>query len=252
MKNNHDFRLQIPLWNMALMASLMIFSFGFIYYVELAVFNTNELFRFINGTVVIQWNVPATISLVLGAVSLITILTLYLYKVTQHNRNFPDKAINTFSFIQLPEFLDDDEMLEQVTKQATRKVYILYSQALPFLVILMWIPLPRYVFIVYIILVIMIHHYIYYRDIQKYIRGHYQFQLLSRKKNTNFSKIIWTFAISYLIVAGGIAGFLFYQHQNSEENLAKFDACLQEGKSAYFESGGFFSSSKVTCDDSES
>lgn len=166
--NKNDFRVQFPLWNIALFSILMIFSYGVVYCSDLLFNQLESPFSYENGEVAINFNIPGLYSLIIGAFLLTTFFIFYFLTLNNHNKNNPSRKMNAFTFLKPGEFLEDDELFIQVTRNATRKVYILYSQILPLFVLIMFFPINRYIFIVIIFLTLIIQNALYYREIIKY------------------------------------------------------------------------------------
>ena len=153
--------------------------------------------------------------------------------------------------------MDDDEMLRQVTQNATKKVYILYSHTLPLLVGIMFLPFNRYIFIVCLLTILILHHTLYYREIKKYINGKYSLAheiSPSEKakidlKTYKFQKGMKVFSVIFIVMILTIStGRIFLIKNNSDAIMIKAEKCLdQEGGTFFYESGSLFTLSTVTC-----
>ncbi|KGA98366.1 hypothetical protein AJ85_04130 [Alkalihalobacillus alcalophilus ATCC 27647 = CGMCC 1.3604] len=246
-----DFRVQIPLWNAVLMIFLMIFMYGVVYYTDIFFYRMDEFVQIIDGEVVTNWNIPALYAIIIGFVLITLFLIIYATRIIKHNNENPSQKIDALSLIKQAEFLEDDEMLQKVTERATKKVYILYTQAVPLLIMLMMFPLNRYFFITFGFLIIIAHNLIFYRDVYKYIKGTYKFSHQNKKapqKRVTKKPVIITTVAVLLIISSLVTFRLFQIHQNQEENLAKFEACLNEGATAIYQTESLFSLSTVTCE----
>ena len=167
--NKNDFRVQFPLWNIALWAILIIYSYGGVYSFDLLFSDFDGMLGYENDNVVINWNIPVLISIILGTILLIIFFVAYFTKLKRHNKEHPNQKMKPFSFIKFGEFIEEDELFKQVTQKATKKVYILYANMLPIIVIIMFFPIHRYIFMVTIFLTLIIQNVLYYREIRKYI-----------------------------------------------------------------------------------
>ena len=124
--NKNDFRLQMPLWNAGLIFILMIMLFSGVYAVE----TWNNDFQNIpheDGTFLS--NNPAFIPFMGGSILFIIFIFLFSLKLNQYNKMNPTRKMKWFSLSS--ELVDDDEMMQQITNAATRKVYVYYSNILP-------------------------------------------------------------------------------------------------------------------------
>lgn len=68
------------------------------------------------------------------------------------------------------EYLEDDEMFEEITKQATKKVYTYYTMILPILAAWYFIlPISKTWMIMGILILAAGQYWIFYRTIQKFV-----------------------------------------------------------------------------------
>ena len=64
---------------------------------------------------------------------LVFYLTMYLVgKCSKHNKRNPSRQMK-FMTLKPQEYMEDDELFEEVTRRATQKVYSYFTVALPFL-----------------------------------------------------------------------------------------------------------------------
>ena len=164
--NKNDFRVKFPLWNIALYTILMIWAYSVVYLSDMYFNNFEGMFG-VNGEII--WDTPVLLSFFIGLISLILFFIIYFFKLNRHNKKNPTKKMSAFTILKLGEFIEDDELFRQITQNATKRVYIFYSQILPLLILLMILPFNRYVFIVVIFLLLIIQNLIYYRHVRKYI-----------------------------------------------------------------------------------
>jgi hypothetical protein len=256
--NEKDFRVQIPLWNIALLVSLLIWSYGAVYAADLQFNNVEDVFVIENNKVLSNWNIPAVVSFLVGFSLFIAFTFAYFIKLNRHNKENPHKQISAFTFLKLGEFMDDDEMLRQVTQNATKKVYILYSQTLPLLIVIMFLPFNRYIFIVCLLTILILHHALYYREIRKYINGKYSLTheiSPSEKakidlKTYKFQKRMKVFSVALIVLILTIStGRIFQIKNNSDRNMIKAEDCMDRQGTVVVESGSLFTLSSFTCEE---
>lgn len=254
--NKNDFRVQIPLWNIALLVGLMLCSYGVIYSADMFFNDFDGVVVIENNEVLINWSIPAIVSLCVGFSLFIVVLSAYLIKLNRYNKHNPHNQIPAFTFLKLGEFMEDDEMLRQVTQNATKKVYILYSQTLPLLIILMFLPLNRFIFIVSLVTILILHHTLYYLEIKKYINGKYSLtseispneKVKSNLKSQRFQKGMKVFSVVFIVMILTIStGRIFQIKNNSDENMIKAEKCMDQGGTIIVESGSLFTLSTFSC-----
>ncbi|RPF53325.1 hypothetical protein [Aquisalibacillus elongatus] len=244
--NKNDFRIQVPLWNIALWFILIIWTYGVVYLVDLINGDFEGVFKVENGELTADFNVLPLSSVVIGLVLLIVFLIAYFFKLKRHNDEHPIK-MNFITFLKPGEFLEDDELLKQVTENATKRIYIFYSHALPLLIFFMVIfPLDRYLYVVMLFLLLIGHNAMYYLEIRKFLSGNYKLHTSKRVKNNRFSKMFVTVMLVALIVAIVFPINRVNQiDQNQQELLSEYESCLNEGKTATID---FTGETTVRCD----
>ena len=254
--NKDDFRVQIPLWNIALLIILIIFSYGVVYAADMLFSDFEGVFVIEGNEPYINWNIPGVVSFVIGFFLLIVFSFAYYIKLNRYNKHNPHNQIPAFTFLKLGEFMEDDEMLRQVTQSATKKVYILYSQTLPLLIILMFLPLNRYIFIVSLVIILILHHTLYYREIKKYINGKYSLtpeispneKVKNDFKSQKFHKGMKVFSVVFIVMILTIStGRIFQIKNNSDDNMIKAEKCMDQGGTIIVESGSLFTLSTFSC-----
>ena len=219
--NKNDFRLQMPLWNAGLIFIAMIILFSVVYAYETW---NNEFQTAVDGT--FQINYLPYILFICGAILFIIFILMFSLKLIQYNKMNPTRKMNLFSLslIQLPEFVDDDEMMQQITNTATRKVYVYYSNMIPLIVILLFFPLPRYIYIGAVSLIFIGQYVIYYRHLSKYAEG------ISKPHVPLFSKRIVTITLAALIIFATVIFGLFYKVEKDLQADRQFmDDCFNKG-----------------------
>lgn len=163
MKN--DMRVTYPLWQMGFIAIMMglVFLIGsamhFETYEDGGFMFTIQL-EFMNGIIVYVLLLLCT-----------ALLIWFTVKVVRHNKKFPGRKITFFSF-KPQEYMDDDELFQEVTRRATQKVYTFFAMALPLIsVLFIMLPINKTWIILSILLLSMMQYFIYYRTIRKYVTG---------------------------------------------------------------------------------
>jgi hypothetical protein len=169
--SKNDFRVRLPLWNIGLLIILLIWTYGVVYMSDLFFNNFEGVFGLNDETIVINFDKLALLSIILGSVLLLIFLVSYYLKLSRHNKENPNRKLPIFAFIKLGEYIEEDEMFNQVTQQATKKVYTFYSQILPLLILVMIFPLNRIVFIICVFLMLILQNLLYYRQISKFIEA---------------------------------------------------------------------------------
>ncbi|MFA9559168.1 hypothetical protein ACERII_17810 [Evansella sp. AB-rgal1] len=243
--SNKDFRVQVPLWNIALWIVLMIWTYGVAHAVDMIISDFEGVYVVSDNGLQINWHVPGMLSIIIGTFLLLVFFATYFLKIRRYNEKNPNNKVGTFTFIKPGEFLEDDEMLRQVTESATKKVYILYSQALPLLIFFIVIfPLERYVYVVMIILLLIVHNALYYLEIRRFLSGDYNLSTKRKSRNNRLQKVFTVFLILAFILAIAIPiGRIIQIEINHSETLQEFEACIKEGRTATmeYEENGFAS-----------
>ena len=161
MKN--DMRITYPLWQMAFITILM----GYVFLIG----RSAKFEVFDEGGFMFTVNLELIGMILVNVIFLLVLILLisFIVKVGKHNKRFPKKKISLFSF-KPQEYMDDDELFQEVTRRATQKVYSFFSVALPVIaVFFMMLPIPRIWMIMSILLLSLCQYWIYYRTIRKYV-----------------------------------------------------------------------------------
>ena len=153
-----DLRVQMPLWNI-----VAIVEFGAIIIPMLL----SEI-RWFNHDLIFSLKMDYVLGLMslCGIFLFVVTAILLILKTIQFNKENPNRKMNIFSLTP-NEYIEDDEMFNQVTNKATRKVYTFLSCAIPVLTVAVF--LPKIWIAVLLILVAIIQNLIYYVEIRKYI-----------------------------------------------------------------------------------
>lgn len=161
MKN--DMRFTYPLWQMAGIFIIM----GFVLLIGYA--STVNTFPQGGFEFEINLNESSSIFLVGMLVSTLLYLGLFCVQIAKHNKRMPRHKISMITY-KPQEYLEDDELFQDVTKQATKKVYTYFVWMMPLMAgVYMMFPIDRTWMIVGILLVAAGQYWIYYRTIQKFV-----------------------------------------------------------------------------------
>ncbi|WP_438311340.1 hypothetical protein [Sporosarcina sp. FA9] len=158
-----DMRITYPLWMM-----------GFIFLIGVSIF-------YVAKTSVVESNGDdVTLTFMIGtgsniiAFSLISIILLttvitFFVRMLLHNRKNPERKI-PFVYWKPPEYIDDDELFQQATGRATRKVYTFFVTAIPFLfIIYISLPIGKLWMAMGVLFLGFMQYLIYYKEIRKYV-----------------------------------------------------------------------------------
>lgn len=100
---------------------------------------------------------------------LIGSLVVFFIKIFKHNRNDPNRKFSLF-YLKPPEYIEDDELFQQATGWATKKVYTFFVTAIPLLALLfILLPIGRMWMVIGVLLLGVMQYLIYYIEIRKYV-----------------------------------------------------------------------------------
>lgn len=159
MKN--DMRITFPLWMMCfiLLIAATVYLVGTTAVIEES---TDEVTFILN----FESNLIFFYSLF---VLLIGSLITFFMKLVKHNRQYPQKKISPF-YLKPPEYIEDDELFQQATGLATKKVYTFFVSAIPILAVLyIVLPIGKMWMIIGLLFLGFMQYLIYYIKIKKYI-----------------------------------------------------------------------------------
>lgn len=160
-----DMRFTYPLWQMGMIAILIAF-------VWLTQFTT--FFKvFEDGGFEFEISFGNEIPfLFIGIqVLLVAYLLLFYWKIRQHNKRMPAHRITAFSW-KPPEYMEDDELFQEVTKRATKNVYTYFVWALPILsVVYILLPIGKRMMIIGLLFLALGQFGIYYLTMRKMLKG---------------------------------------------------------------------------------
>jgi hypothetical protein len=157
-----DMRVTFPLWIMwfILLIAVSIYSIG-----------TTGLIEG-RGTDEFTFSISLESNLTLFAILFVLIwgtLISFFIKIFKHNRKHPDKKLSPL-YLNPPEYLEDDELFQQATGLATKKVYTFFVTAIPVLAVLyLVLPIGKMWMIIGLLLLGFMQNLIYYLEIRKYV-----------------------------------------------------------------------------------
>lgn len=233
--NKNDFRLQLPLWNAGLIFILMIMLFSGVYAIETW---NNDFQNITHEDETFLSNNPAFIPFMGGSILFIIFIFLFSLKLNQYNKMNPTRKMKFFSLSS--ELVDDDEMMQQITNAATRKVYVYYSNIIPLILLLLFFPLHRYVYIFALSFLVIGQYVIYYRHLSKYAEGK------SKPHVPLFNKriVATTFTVLF-IFAVAIFGLFYKMEKDLQANRAIMEDCFNNGGTIVLTSTAY--SSELSC-----
>ncbi|MDV2582053.1 hypothetical protein [Alkalibacillus haloalkaliphilus] len=243
---NDDFRVQFPLWNIALLLILSIWSYGVVYAIDLVVSDFEGVFYTTGQQVYINWHMPSVLSLVIGQLALIAFFIIYFIKLRQYNKNNPGNELRPFTLFKPHEFLEDDELFRQVTERTTKKVYVLYAQAVPVVIFLiMFLPTHRFLYIALLFGLLIAHNALYYWAVRKFMNGKTQLSHTGIKPEKRLSKFTLVMIAIIVFLALAFPTYQVVQIQtNQERMLEQFERCLEDGHEAILTYDGTVNCSK--------
>ncbi|WP_025783975.1 hypothetical protein [Sporosarcina sp. D27] len=161
MKN--DMRITYPLWQMAGIFIIM----GFVLLVGYAA----TVNTFSDGGFGFEISMSGNSGILLNAMMVIVVFYLLLFclRIAKHNKRMPKHKISMTTY-KPQEYLEDDELFQDVTKQATKKVYTYFAWALPVMAgVYLMLPISKTWMIVGVLLLAAGQYWIYYRTIRKFM-----------------------------------------------------------------------------------
>ncbi len=161
MKN--DMRITYPLWQMGSIAILMAF---------VLVIGLSSVFtKFDDGGFEFSINFQGELGVIWGGILLLFIiyLVLFTWNVAKHNRKMPEHKIIIFS-LKPQEYMEDDELFQEFTKRATKKVYSYFVLSIPFMAgLCVALQVGTIGMVMGLLLLSMGQYLIYYKEIRKYV-----------------------------------------------------------------------------------
>jgi len=156
-----DMRITYPLWQMGTAMILIVV-------VLMTGFSSNP---FEDGVIKFFTDGQGKLGVLKGILVLVFVVyfLLFYWRVVQHNKRMPKHKINLFS-LKPQEYMEDDELFQEVTKRATKKVYTYFVWTIPFLAGLsMGVQSGTIGTVIGLLLLSMGQYLIYYREIRKYM-----------------------------------------------------------------------------------
>jgi len=161
MKN--DMRITYPLWQMGSIVILM----GLVFLIG----NSAKFEVYNEGGFMLSVDLDLVTGLIVYVLLLLYLITLitFIVKIGKHNKRFPLKKISLLS-LKPQEYMDDDELFQEVTKRATQKVYSFFSVAIPTIAIFfIMLPIDRVWMILGVLSMSLFQYLIYYVTLRKYV-----------------------------------------------------------------------------------
>ena len=160
-----DMRVSMPLWQMGSIVILMV--------LVLMIGLSSTFTAFDDGGFEFELQLQNGPAIVFGVFLIVFFLYMAIFYgfVAKHNKLFPEQKINILS-IKPPEYMDDDELFEEMTKRATKKVYTYFVWALPILAgFYIGAPIGRTWMVLGILLLALGQYWIYYSTMRKFLKG---------------------------------------------------------------------------------
>lgn len=161
MKN--DMRITYPLWQAGSILTILLIVIGFSL---TSSFTWGE-----NGfEVLLNFEGPNGIFLI-GALAIAVIYSIiFVMRVSVHNKNVPKHKIKLTSW-KPQEYMEDDELFQEVTRQATKKVYTFFVWSIPFLAgAFIVLPLGRTIVITGLMALSLGQYFIYFKEIRGFLK----------------------------------------------------------------------------------
>lgn len=157
-----DFRVQYPLWQMAFALLFMLF----------AIIITGVISNFAQTNSSFSYSVELSalegfIMFLLIPVYIVMVL-IFGAKISNYNKNNPRNKLTIWSS-KPPEYMEDDEAWQMITRKATQKVYTFFSWSLPLsAVIQLILPTSKLVIILNLVILSMTQYLIFYVNVRKH------------------------------------------------------------------------------------
>ncbi|WP_252504494.1 hypothetical protein [Sporosarcina sp. Marseille-Q4943] len=160
-----DMRYSYPLWQMGCVLLLIALTtiIGFTSDYELS-HGTDSFISQVNLEGDSFWYFALWLAL------LVFYMVVFRWKLHQHNKRNPAHRMR-FTTFKPQEYMEDDELFEDVTRRATQKVYSYFTIALPFLATLFLIlPIGKFGMLNILLLLVIGQYYIYFWTIRRYMK----------------------------------------------------------------------------------
>ena len=160
-----DMRYTYPIWQMGFIVLLIALTsiIGFMSDFEYS--NAPESFLF-------QFNLDGLgfWCLLAWLIVLVMYLLIFRWKIHHHNKRNPSHQLKIMT-LKPQEYMEDDELFEEVTRRATQKVYSYFTVGLPFLAtIFLILPIGKVGMLNILLLLAIGQYFIYYRTMRRYMK----------------------------------------------------------------------------------
>lgn len=155
-----DMRVMMPLWQMGGIILTMVLT--------IIMGKSTEVVSAGQGSIEFTFTLAGTTGYIFSATAILLFIymLLFLTRVYRHNRQYPEKRINAFSF-RRKQLTAENQLFDELTKRATKKVYSYYAWILPIFVgvalLTFW---SRTMILLGILVVALGQYWIYYASIQ--------------------------------------------------------------------------------------
>lgn len=159
-----DMRITFPLW---MMCFILLIAVSFYFIGTTAVVDGQG-----SGEVTFSLSLESNLILfsILTVLLLGSLITFFI-KLFKHNQKYPHKKLSPL-YLNPPEYLEDDELFQQATGLATKKVYTFFVSAIPILAVLyIVLPIGKMWMVIGLLLLGFMQYLIYYLVIRKYVTG---------------------------------------------------------------------------------
>lgn len=159
-----DLRFTLPLWQIGgiLLTIILTILIGI----------STEVVRSDSGRAEFELELSTAVgSILIGTIIVLFIyMGFFLWAIYQHNRQYPEKRMNVFSF-KPKSSGERDQVFDEITKRATKKVYAYYAWVLPIFVAVALVTFwSRTMILIGILVVALGQYWIYYASIQDHLR----------------------------------------------------------------------------------
>ena len=160
-----DMRYAYPIWQMGFILLLIGLTTIIGFTSDYVLSNGKDGFLFqISLEGISFWYFAAWLAL------LVFYLLIFSWKISKHNKRNPSRQMKLMTF-KPQEYMEDDELFEEVTRRATQKVYSYFTVALPSSAALfLMLPIGKFGMLNILLLLAIGQYFIYYRTIRRYMK----------------------------------------------------------------------------------
>lgn len=160
-----DMRYSYPIWQMGFILLLIALTTIIGYTWDYEFSNDTDSFLFqLNLEGFGFWGLAAWLAV------LVMYLLIFGWKIHLHNKRNPSHQLKIMT-LKPQEYMEDDELFEEVTRRATQKVYSYFTVALPFLATFFLIlPIGKFGMLNALLLLAIGQYFIYYRTMRRYMK----------------------------------------------------------------------------------